>query len=164
MNFMQAFQTFSNQQSAGLPHGFPPYPQPFRTSHLPHATPAHAPFAAPAHMPLAAPAHMPPNYAAICGEAHIPSIDEWLLYCDTVKIRKERTGTVFAQFSSKLDAHGIDRMDQLDGVVISAKDLAGLLGTKLGIAADIIRYAKVDLEAITAGQVVIPATNQHHSE
>jgi hypothetical protein len=164
MNFMQAFQTFSNQQSAGYPHGFSGYPQAFQPSHTPHAAPPHMPLTAPVQTPLNTLAQMPPNYATVCGEVLVPSISEWLSYCDTVKNRKERSGIVYAQFSSKFDELGIDKLDQLDGVIVSAKDLAGWLGTKLGVTVDIMRYAKADLEAITAGQVIIPANKQHHTE
>jgi hypothetical protein len=153
MDFIQPYQ---NIPTTDQHHGFQGFPYSFHGQH------AHMTSTAPAHMAPVIPAHMkftpgtntPQGYPS---PAPLP-ITEWLSYCDTIPIRKEQSGVQFTGLSDTFEREGINRLEQLNGDIVTVRELAECLSIKFGPASDIMRYAQADLAAILAGQLVIPST------
>jgi hypothetical protein len=157
MNFMPAFQNTLGQQNANQLLGFQGFSQGFH-GHHPFAPP-HLPRVIPPQMRFTSGNHRPQlqNYPPA---APVPSIAEWLLYCDTVPTRKDKTSAQFSSYSKKFDEVGINRLEQPDGTIVTICDVAGWLVINFRPASDILCYAQADLAAILAGQLQLPSTKK----
>lgn len=86
------------------------------------------------------------------------SLIDWCKYLDCCEERT-KFGVTFSPLGPILAENGFVSLLQLDSNIFTARDLAELLGIKVGHAVVMYKFQDADVEAIKAGKLVIPTSD-----
>jgi len=92
-------------------------------------------------------------------DVEFPSVSQWLIYLDSHPSRpKTHPGfDSFEDIADRFKENGFILLDQVSlDDTMTINDFCAALNIKIGLAASLVRYAKLDIRAIKAGQLRIP--------
>lgn len=94
----------------------------------------------------------------VAHDFQFPDIVTWCRYLDA-HANRNQDGIKFVPYGQILKNQGFTRLSVLDKDYFSVRDLAEWLGVgnKIGIALQIMQYAKADIDAIKARKLFIPS-------